>query len=78
MKVFGVWAAALLWIVSVGQAAANEDPIPSVTVTGSAEERAAPDKATLNVAADVKSPTVAEGRRRCSGRSRPCCNVLRR
>lgn len=61
MKVFGVWATALLWIVSVGQASANEDTIPSVTVTGSAEERAAPDKATLNVAADVKSPTVAEG-----------------
>jgi uncharacterized protein len=61
MKVFGVWASAVLFAVVVGPALAQPGETPSVVVTGSAEVRAAPDKATLNVASDVKSETVAEG-----------------
>ena len=61
MKVFSVWAVAALLVAAAGSAAAKPDETPSVVVTGRAEVRASPDKATLNVAAEVKTETVADG-----------------
>ena len=61
MKVFSVWAVAALLVAAAGSAAAKPDETPSVLVTGRAEVRASPDKATLNVAAEVKTETVADG-----------------
>ena len=61
MKVFSVWAVAALLVAAAGTAAAKPDETPSVVVTGRAEVRASPDKATLNVAAEVKTETVADG-----------------
>lgn len=61
MKVFGLMASAVMWVMVASPAFAQSSPPPYVAVTGSAEVQAAPDKATLSVAADVKTKSVAEG-----------------